>query len=179
MALLKWFDNIHIYCVCWANCYILETDSSGIILAFSGFFCKSRLLCSSGRERERERERVCVCVFLSVVSNSSQGLCFYGSVCVCMCMCACVWTALSVMSTPVDCSSSVGEIFQARILEQVAFSFFRESSLPRDQTHVSCIERRVLYQQNHQGSSLYAIIFFFLPICPRTGIFCLSACLFH
>ena len=74
---------------------------------------------------------------------------------------------------------SVQEIFQARILEWVAISFFRESSLPRDQTHVSCIERRVLYQRNHRGSSLYAIIFFFLPICPRTGIFYLSAGLFH
>ena len=151
----------------------------------SAVFCAPLVERETERETEREREResvcvcVCVCVFLSVVSNSSQGLCFYGSVCVCMCMRACVCTALSVMSTPVDCSSSVGEIFQARILEQVAFSFFRESSLPRDQTHVSCIERRVLYQQNHQGSSLYAIIFFFLPICPRTGIFCLSACLFH
>ena len=32
-----------------------------------------------------------------------------------------------------------------RILEWVAISFSRESSRPRDQTHVSCIGRRILY----------------------------------
>ena len=48
----------------------------------------------------------------------------------------------------VDCSppdSSVHGILQARILESVAISFHRGSSQPRDQTHVSCIGRRVLY----------------------------------
>ena len=41
-----------------------------------------------------------------------------------------------------DCSlsgSSVHGISQARILEWVAISFSRESSQPRDQTHISCI----------------------------------------
>ena len=105
MALLKWFDNIHIYCVCWANCYILETDSSGIILAFSGFFCKCRLLCSSGRERdrERERERECVCVCVCVCSSQSCPTlpkdC--ASMVVCVCACACVHAcALHSQSCP-------------------------------------------------------------------------------
>ena len=43
---------------------------------------------------------------------------------------------------PMDCSppgSSVQGIFQARILEWVAFPFSRGSSQPRDQTQVSCI----------------------------------------
>ena len=43
---------------------------------------------------------------------------------------------------PTDCSSpgfSVHGIFQARVLEWVAFTFSRGSSLPRDQTRVSCI----------------------------------------
>ena len=43
---------------------------------------------------------------------------------------------------PMDCSppaSSVHGIIQARILERVAVSFSRRSSLPRDQTGVSCI----------------------------------------
>ena len=47
-----------------------------------------------------------------------------------------------------DCSlpgSSVHGIFQARILESVAISSSRGSSLPRDLTHVSCVGRRVLY----------------------------------
>ena len=46
-----------------------------------------------------------------------------------------------------DCSppdSSVHGILQARILEWVTISFSRESSCPRDQTHVSCIGRQVL-----------------------------------
>ena len=34
---------------------------------------------------------------------------------------------------------------QAKILEWVAISFFRESSRPRDRTHVSCMGRRLLY----------------------------------
>ena len=40
--------------------------------------------------------------------------------------------------------SSVHGIFQARILEWVAISFFRGSSQPRDQTWVSCIAGRQL-----------------------------------
>ena len=38
---------------------------------------------------------------------------------------------------------TVHEIFQARILEWVAFPFFRGSSQPRDQTQVSCIAGRL------------------------------------
>ena len=41
--------------------------------------------------------------------------------------------------------SSVHGISQARILEWVAISFSRGSSWPRDQTHVSCIGRQILY----------------------------------
>ena len=41
--------------------------------------------------------------------------------------------------------SSVQGIFLARILEWVAISSSRGSSLPRDQTHVSCIGRHILY----------------------------------
>ena len=43
---------------------------------------------------------------------------------------------------PVDCSppgSSVHGILQATILEWVAISFFRGSSLPRDRTQAPCI----------------------------------------
>ena len=51
---------------------------------------------------------------------------------------------------PVDCSlpgSSVPGISQARILEWVAISFSRESSLLRDRTCISYIGRQILYQQ--------------------------------
>ena len=52
---------------------------------------------------------------------------------------------------PMDYSlpgSSVCGIFQARILEQIAISFSKGSSQPRDRTHVSyasCISRQILY----------------------------------
>ena len=39
-------------------------------------------------------------------------------------------------------SSSIYGIFQARVLEQVAISFSRGSSQPRDRTRVSCIVGR-------------------------------------
>ena len=46
---------------------------------------------------------------------------------------------------PMDCSlpgSSVHGIFQTRVLEWVAISFSKGSSLPRDPTQVSCIVGR-------------------------------------
>ena len=46
--------------------------------------------------------------------------------------------------------SPVRGIFLARILEWVAFSFSRGSSLPRDRTQVSCIADRFF---THRGSS--------------------------
>ena len=49
---------------------------------------------------------------------------------------------------PMVCSlpgSSVHGISQARILEWVAMPSSRGSSQPRDQTHVSCIGRQILY----------------------------------
>ena len=49
------------------------------------------------------------------------------------------------LCNPMDCSppgSSVHGISQARILEWVAISFSRESSQPRNQTHVSCLADR-------------------------------------
>ena len=50
---------------------------------------------------------------------------------------------------PIDGSPSgspVPGILQARTLEWVAISFSRESSQPSDQTHVSCIGKRILHQ---------------------------------
>jgi len=41
--------------------------------------------------------------------------------------------------------SSVQGISQARILEEVAISFSRGSSQTKDQTHVSCTGRPILY----------------------------------
>ena len=74
-----------------------------------------------------------------------------------LCVCVCAQSCLTLCN-PMDYSppgSSVHGIFQARILEWVAISFSRRSSLPRDRTLVSCLScigRWVLYQLRHQGS---------------------------
>ena len=63
-----------------------------------------------------------------------------------MCVLSCSVVPDSLL--PMDCSplgSSVHWILQERILEWVAISFSRGSSWPKDQTHVSCIGKRVLY----------------------------------
>ena len=62
-----------------------------------------------------------------------------------------------VLCNPTDCSppgSSVRGIFQARTLEWGAMLASRGFSRPRDRTPVFCPGRRVLHQQNHQGSRL-------------------------
>ena len=63
------------------------------------------------------------------------------------------WCCLLTKSCPILCNPmnyslpgySVHRILQARILERVAISFSRGPSQPRDQTHVSCIGRWILY----------------------------------
>ena len=55
----------------------------------------------------------------------------------------CVW-----LCDPVDCSpqgSSLCGIFQARIPKRIAIFFSRGSSWLRNQIHISCIGRRVIY----------------------------------
>ena len=52
---------------------------------------------------------------------------------------------------PVDCSppgSSVHGMLWARILEWVAMPSSRGSSRPRDQTHISCIGKQILYTES-------------------------------
>ena len=67
-----------------------------------------------------------------------------------MSQCASAQSCLTLCG-PIDCSlpgSSVHGIFQPRILEWVAISYFRVSSQPRDRTLVSflsCTGRQVLY----------------------------------
>ena len=65
------------------------------------------------------------------------------------CVCVCLVTLLCpILCDIMDCSlpgSSVHRIFQAWILEWVAMPFSRGSSWPRDQTHISCIGRWMLY----------------------------------
>ena len=64
-----------------------------------------------------------------------------------------MYVALAAQSCPTVCDpmdcrppgSSVQGILQVRILEWVAISSSRGSSRPRDGTHVSCIDRQILY----------------------------------
>ena len=74
------------------------------------------------------------------------------------CKCWSLQLCLTVCNA-MDCSppgSSVHGILQAKILEWVAIPFSRESSEPRDQTHISnphllhC--RQILYHLSYQGS---------------------------
>ena len=65
------------------------------------------------------------------------------------------------LCNPMDCSLpgfSVYGIFQARVLEWVAISFFRGSSWPRDWTQVSCIAGRhfTLWATREALSTLWA-----------------------
>ena len=64
------------------------------------------------------------------------------------CGCPLVGKSCLTLCDPVDGSlpgSSVHGSFQARVLEWGAFSFSRGSSQPRDQTHISCTGRQVLF----------------------------------
>ena len=63
------------------------------------------------------------------------------------CMCAQLYSTLCNSIDYNPSGSSVHGIFQARILEWVAISYYRGSSQPRDQTHVSCIGSWILYHQ--------------------------------
>ena len=69
-----------------------------------------------------------------------------------------------------DCSPpdfSVHGISQVRILEWVANSFSRGSSQPRDQTHISCIGRQVLYHWATREAPLWtAAAAKLLQSCP-------------
>ena len=57
-------------------------------------------------------------------------------------VCVCVSQSHLTLCDPMDYSLpgfSVYAVFQARILEQVTISYSRGSSLPRDQTCISCV----------------------------------------
>ena len=74
----------------------------------------------------------------------------------CACLSSVAQSCLT-LSEPMDYSlpgSSVCGIFQARILERVTISSFRGSSQHRDQTHISCIGRQILY---HCATEVYVL----------------------
>ena len=67
------------------------------------------------------------------------------------------------LCNPMDCSlpgSSIHGIFQARILEWVAISFSRRSSLPRDWTQVSLIVGRALLSEPARKSTNWEVKYY-------------------
>ena len=80
----------------------------------------------------------CFLLLLSIVHWGRASCLLFGVLVLVAQSCPTLWD-------PMDCSppgSSIHGIFQARVLEWVAISFFRESYWPRDQTQVSCIAGR-------------------------------------
>ena len=90
-----------------------------------------------------------------------------------VCVPANLLQACLTLCDPMDYSlpgSSVHGILQARILEWIAMPPSRESSRSRDWacvSYVSCIGKRVLYQQYHLGSPLFQWTILLIP-CPNS-----------
>ena len=81
--------------------------------------------------------------------------------CLTKCMHVCMHAVTSVVPNsfdPMHYRLLCPWTFQARILEWVAMPSSRGSSQPRDQIHVSCIGRQVLYHQRHLGSPAWQSI---------------------
>ena len=62
--------------------------------------------------------------------------------------------------------SSVHGISQVRILEQAAISSSRGSSVPRNQTCISCIGKQILLALGHQGSIKSRTAYIILEASP-------------
>ena len=121
----------------WKRIYLLPLPNVWVPSAFQGLtwwwpHCLSRHLIPQSKTPS-----ICFRIGITKHSSSSSNVCVF----------SCVWLCCD----PMDCSPpgfSVHGIFQARILEQVAFFFSRRSSWLRDWTHVSCIScisRQILF----------------------------------
>ena len=87
--------------------------------------------------------------------GSGRVMCLPSCVCLCILLLYRVAKSCPTLCDPMNCSplgSSLHGVFQARILQQVAISFFRGSSPPWDRTCVSWIGRQVCYHWRHQGN---------------------------
>ena len=99
---------------------------------------------------------LCILVLHYLWINSQQCNVF-----VCLCVCSFVSDCYSMdCSLPID-SISVYGIILARLLEWVAISYFRVSSRPRDQSHVSFIGRWILYHSTKSVSNDTSLFNFF------------------
>ena len=91
------------------------------------------------------------------------------------CFCCCLVTrSCLTLCHPMDCSlpdSSVHAISQVRILEWVAILSSRESSWPRIQTHISCINRKIVYHWATRETLYSSCIENFYRSMKRNSIF--------
>ena len=112
----------------WGPCVKLSTGKSDMCILCNQF-CFPRIW---------DREHKCL-FSLSHLNHAS----WMRSYMQCCAVIACsVPQSCLILCNPMNCSpleSSVRGISQARILEWVATSFFRGSSWPKAQTHISCI----------------------------------------
>ena len=72
--------------------------------------------------------------------------------------CTCLLSHIWLFATPwaVACQAPLFmEFLRQKYWEWIAISYFRGPSWPRDQTHVSCIGRRILYQGTTWEAQLY------------------------
>ena len=79
--------------------------------------------------------------YISLITPSHMVITILGDVCAGSQSCL-------TLFNPMDCTRQVilfMGILQARILEWVAISFSRASSQPKDWTHVSCIDKQIIY----------------------------------
>ena len=77
------------------------------------------------------------------------------------------------LCNPMDCSlpgSSVHGIFQARILEWVAISFFRASSQPRDQTQSPTLWADALPSET-QGKPISKVVIYYYSYLKLCSLF--------
>ena len=97
----------------------------------------------SGKQWRDSAILTCICVYGCVFSHSLPGSSVQEYIHVSILpqtqLPSSLWKLLNCLTLCDPMDYTVHGIFQARILEWVAFPFFRGSSQPRDWTHVSCI----------------------------------------
>ena len=140
-------------CTVWISCQYLKIRRLHINMWFlaslgkilragyprSTFSGKKRLQFGQGEYSIRYRLLCRGAPELEVCSQTSLASLFSH------CCCCLVAQWHPTLCDPMDCSPPGSSFSQARILEWVAIPFSRGSSWPRDQTHVSCIGRQILY----------------------------------